>query len=711
MATFSSHPHWNGSGPHGNGPRNDRGFPPRGQNGGFRRDRPCNGGNGWKHQGGGPNSDRREAKVPEDYVTVQDNVLKILGGDSFPECKSPSLRFDKYVKFYDKSVKDGKQREITAAVKLHNAKDGDFHCTVFEPQGACKPLVATLRSRLIINQAGGILENAGISIHPHFGAPFLPGSAVKGIARHAAWQEWCKATFDRKAEIAEEIAETFGYPTGDAALDAALASERNERKLKMRSGSISFLAAVPCDEAGNPAKATLAVDILTPHKNDWTEPVPKAFPVVEKGTRFRFSLAPIRSLGGERHLDRARNWLAAGLVQNGMGAKTGAGYGAFTVEGVQATPSRIYDLSLVSPAFLRGADVDSEGRLREASLRGVLRYWWRVVFGAVLPLDELERLEANVWGGMLPDKKGKEHPFASRIAIRLREISSARPMPYDKEYRWKRLHPESANQQGTSWMRVAGLPYVSYGMDETKGKNEAKKRFQRKVLEAGAKWQLEVSFRNQQGLTDDALAIHVDIAIRALCTYGGIGSKSRKGFGSLDCGNPLDFNDLSMDSILEKALAPFEIKPKKDGNRPYTLETSMQETVELPIQDPWKVLDVIGEGMKAAATIYKHSPKKGALGLPRKIHGPLKDKLVWKQTWENHSNPEPLYSEGSKRGIKRFASPFFVHLAPGKTGGLVVRLTGFPSDFVRDIQVSKAVLTTYFAKLCEALAAVNPNPA
>ena len=704
MATYSSRPQWNDSGRYGNGPRGNRGFPPRGQNGGFRQNRPRDGGNGWKHQGGGTNATRREAKVPENYVTVQDNVVKILGGDSFPKCKSPSLRFGKYVKFYDKSVKDGKQREITAAVRLHNG--GDFRCPVFEPRGACRPLIATLRSRLIINQAGGILENAGISIHPHFGAPFLPGSAVKGIARHAAWQEWSKAPADRKNEIADEIAETFGYPTGDAALDAALANGRKERELKRRSGSISFLAAVPCDEVGNPAKATLAVDILTPHKNDWSEPVPNAFPVVEKGTRFRFSLVPIRSLNGECHLDRARNWLAAGLVHNGMGAKTGAGYGAFMVAGVQAAPARIYNLSLVSPAFLRGADVDSEGRLRVASLRGVLRYWWRVIFGAVLPSDELERLEAKVWGGMLPDARGKEHPFASRIALRLRDISSVRPMLYDKAAYAKRLHPEFANQQGTSWMRKVGLPYVSYGMDETKKERGTQRRFQRKVLEAGAKWQLEVSFRNQQDIPDDALAIHVDLAIRALCTYGGIGSKSRKGFGSLDCGNPLKFNDHGMDSLFEKALAPFKIKPKKDGNRPYTLGTAMQETVELPIDDPWKLLDVIGEGMKSAATCYKHEPAKGAMGLPRKIHGP-KDYPIGNQ--KRHQKPEDLYSEGSKRDIKRFASPLFVHLSPGKCGGLAVRLTGFPSDFVRNIQVSRTVLTKYFVKLEEALDAVNPN--
>lgn len=698
MATFSSsRSHWDGGG--GSGFRSNHGFPARGHGGGFHRDRPRNG----NRCGGCPNGRHsgNDDLIPR--VTVPKKTKDILGGDSFPECKSPSLRFNKYVLFHGKKVKDGKQREIAAAVKLHN--DGDFRCPVFEPRGSVKPLVATLKSRLIVNQAGGILENAGISIHPHFGAPFLPGSAVKGIARHAAWLEWTKTPDDRKDGIAREIAETFGYPTGNAELDANL----KRQQFKTRSGSVSFLAAVPCDEGGNPSQATLAVDIVTPHLNDWSEPVPNAFPVVEAGSRFRFALAPVGELGGDAHLKRARDWLAAGLVQNGIGAKTGAGYGAFAIAGVQAPPSRVYDLTLVSPAFLRGADVDSEGFLRVASLRGVLRYWWRIIFGSVLSPKELERLEMQVWGGMLPDANGKKHPLASRILLRLKEISSSTPKRYDKEMQTKHVHPELAGQQGSAWMK-AGLPYVSYGMDEKKGKVPKQTRFQRKVLEAGAKWQLEVSFRNQQGIPDEVLAIHADFAIRALCTFGGIGSKSRKGFGSLDCGNPLDLNDNSLDSLVEQALRPFSFELENEDDRPYTMNTALMGTIELPFRDPWVVLDAIGEGMRKAATDYRHRPEKGAMGLPRKIHGPLEDELLRHQTWKTHKNPVVLLSEGSKREAKRFASPLFLHLSPGKHGGLVIRGTGFPSDYVRDIQVSQTVLEHYLAKIRQVLDALSPNP-
>lgn len=46
-------------------------------------------------------------------------------------------------------------------------------------------LFAQLQSRLLINTAGGVMENAGLCLD-RFGVPFIPGSAVKGCARRSA---------------------------------------------------------------------------------------------------------------------------------------------------------------------------------------------------------------------------------------------------------------------------------------------------------------------------------------------------------------------------------------------------------------------------------------------------------------------------------------------------------------------------------------------
>ncbi len=60
------------------------------------------------------------------------------------------------------------------------------------PPGSPPPLYAQLQSRLMVNMAGGVMENAGLCLD-RFGLPYIPGSAVKGCARRAALaalQEW-----------------------------------------------------------------------------------------------------------------------------------------------------------------------------------------------------------------------------------------------------------------------------------------------------------------------------------------------------------------------------------------------------------------------------------------------------------------------------------------------------------------------------------------
>ncbi|NQU45088.1 hypothetical protein HQ520_17525, partial [bacterium] len=116
---------------------------------------------------------------------------------------------------------DGKKAEIDAVVMCHNSKRDAFP-EVYRPGDIpnATTLIMALQARLIINQAGGVLENAGLCLHRHFGFPVIPGSAVKGCARHAAWCEWDDTEEgEDKQRLAREIALTFGYPTGDHGLD------------------------------------------------------------------------------------------------------------------------------------------------------------------------------------------------------------------------------------------------------------------------------------------------------------------------------------------------------------------------------------------------------------------------------------------------------------------------------------------------------------
>lgn len=279
--------------------------------------------------------------------TALSEVCELLGGDRFPLCESRSLRLEKFVRIGGTS----KREEIDAVVKCRSERARPMP----KPAGAIQ-FPATLKGRLIVNQAGGILENAGLCLHPHFGYPYVPGSAVKGVARHAAWCEWnAEADDAKKADIARRIAVVFGYPTMDKGLDEYLADRGCDER---RSGAVTFFAAEP--ENG---KAPLVTDIVNchhrkyydgsqPDATDDEQPNPQFFPAVEAGATFVFTIAPVSraKFGGVASplpngassatpagrdvpaaLADAKRWLKAALTENGVGAKTSAGYGWFSV--------------------------------------------------------------------------------------------------------------------------------------------------------------------------------------------------------------------------------------------------------------------------------------------------------------------------------------------------------------------------------------------
>jgi len=116
--------------------------------------------------------------------------------------------------------------------------------------------------------------------------------------------------------------------------------------------------------------------------------------------------APRRREVPDEHMDLARQWLLGALCHLGAGAKTNAGYGGFKpVEGeLPALHSDAYrefaaTVELITPAFLAGADQEADDcELRPATLRGLLRWWWRAMHAGFVDVDQLRRMETTIWG-------------------------------------------------------------------------------------------------------------------------------------------------------------------------------------------------------------------------------------------------------------------------------------------------------------------------
>lgn len=159
------------------------------------------------------------------------------------------------------------------------------------------------------------VEN-GFAWHHGLGAPYLPGSSVKGVAR--AWAVWTGFT---------DIERLFG--------------PRAEPGAALRAGSVIFLDALPIEPVA------LHADVMTPHygpwyqegkaPGDWHSPTPIPFLTVAPDQTFQFALLP-RTPADD--CEQAAALLREALETLGAGAKTAAGYGVFgEANDAQATAS------------------------------------------------------------------------------------------------------------------------------------------------------------------------------------------------------------------------------------------------------------------------------------------------------------------------------------------------------------------------------------
>lgn len=292
-------------------------------------------------------------------ILMPEDTRNVLG-ENAKHCESRSLYFERFAQpdarederknWFEQVIgKRGLTIKITAWQRLLPAFTS----------GGAPVLYAQLQARLMLNMAGGVMENAGLCLD-RFGQPFLPGSAVKGCARRAALaalREWCqpegqpgykpsgaenlftpaRAPFGSPGEMLAAIAQVFGWGEPEWAdhhnggrlisdfawavgsqLWGKLRTEVRQSlpKTDNFAGSISFLPAYPVDlgktgpveglPANVPYPGTLELDVVTCHHPDYyagkieiatdtEEPIPVVFPAVAPGHVFGFALLPLRN--------------------------------------------------------------------------------------------------------------------------------------------------------------------------------------------------------------------------------------------------------------------------------------------------------------------------------------------------------------------------------------------------------------------------------
>jgi CRISPR-associated protein Cmr6 len=170
---------------------------------------------------------------------------------------------------------------------------------------------ATLAGRMVVGLGAESILETSITLHRTYGVPYIPGSALKGLAAAAAHKALEGSSW-RKTQEDGAPGESHRLLFGDTA----------------SSGYVTFHDALWVPEGeGLP----LDIDVMTVHHPqyyqgqgaapaDWDNPVPVAF-LTSHG---RFLLA---ATGPQEWVDAAWEILQGALEEEGIGAKTAAGYG------------------------------------------------------------------------------------------------------------------------------------------------------------------------------------------------------------------------------------------------------------------------------------------------------------------------------------------------------------------------------------------------
>lgn len=188
-----------------------------------------------------------------------------------------------------------------------------------------------------------------------------------------------------------------------------------------------------------------------------------------------------------------------------------------------------YTCTLVTPLYGGGVqpgEVDTDLPIRATSIRGQLRFWWRLLHRQ-MPSEQLFEAEKNIWGGLGDDE---EDIAASRAILRVDQIEG---LKHEACANYTERVKNGKTVFDIHWHDWANSPYALFPA-QGKPKDQDIEENQPKLLaKPGLKFRLSVRTRD----LDEAQRQSVNDALRWWATFGGLGARTRRGLGAVEvCG-------------------------------------------------------------------------------------------------------------------------------------------------------------------------------
>lgn len=192
--------------------------------------------------------------------------------------------------------------------------------------------IAEVRGRMVIGTGDKGVVEVGMTLHQTYGVPYIPGSALKGLAAAYAHQRLEGDTWRKPPLQFNKTADGQAPPLSSH--EILFGSARS-------AGYVTFFDALYIPDTASP-DCPLATDVITGHHSeyyvsgttppaDWDNPIP--VPFLTATGRYLIVLH-----GEHSWITTALNIIGLALRESGIGAKTSSGYGRMQLLESDGTP-------------------------------------------------------------------------------------------------------------------------------------------------------------------------------------------------------------------------------------------------------------------------------------------------------------------------------------------------------------------------------------
>lgn len=195
--------------------------------------------------------------------------------------------------------------------------------------------------------------------------------------------------------------------------------------------------------------------------------------------------------------------------------------------------TQVRTYKLITPLFGGGAETqkpDTVTTVRATEVRGHLRFWWRATRGGMFNgnLEEMKKREEEIWGSAAQKDK-KTGCSEVKINVKKKESITSDDSPFTVIERENKNDKKGKRLVAQYREKSIAPAYVAFPLQPPQ--DELKRAGQETpAVKIGVEFILEITYPND-------LEKEIEPALWAWETFGGIGARTRRGFGALQCDN------------------------------------------------------------------------------------------------------------------------------------------------------------------------------